>query len=386
MSIPEIVRGRPDVALVGGGFIGPVHAEALRRIGADIVGLLGSSAERARPLADRLGIPRVYDDLADLLADPTVQAVHVASPNAAHFEQARRILESGRHVVCEKPLATTAAETRTLRALARSRPQQVAAVNYNIRFYPLVREMKARVERGDVGRVLSINGSYTQDWLLRPDDYNWRVEPDGGTNLRAVADIGTHWMDSAQYVVGDRIRSVFADLAIFHPKRERPNGPSETFNESSRPAARTPVNVTTEDYGAILFRTDAAARGAFHVSQAFAGHKNRLLLEIAGTDGALAWNSEQPEHLWIGRRGEANQLLVRDPALLSAPAAALSCYPGGHAEGFPDTFTRLAAEVYRWVDAARPARQIFPRLRTATAKSRSARRSCAALANRPGST
>jgi predicted dehydrogenase len=360
MSIPEIVRGRPRVALVGGGFIGPVHAEALRRIGAEVVGLLGSSPERARPLADRLGIPRVYDNLDALLADPEVQAVHVTSPNAAHFEQARLVLESGRHVVCEKPLATTAVETRALRDLARSRPRQAAAVNYNIRFYPLAREMKARVQRGDVGRVLSVHGSYTQDWLLFADDYNWRVEPDGGTNLRAVADIGTHWMDLAQYVSGQRIQTVLADLAIFHPRRNRPVGPSETFTGPGPRGARTPVDVTTEDYGAVLFRTDAGARGAFQVSQAFAGRKNRLVLEIAGTEGALAWNSEDPEHLWIGRRHEPNQLLMRDPALLSASAAALSCYPGGHAEGFPDTFTQLAAEVYRWVAAGGSVAPSFP--------------------------
>lgn len=366
MATPEVVRGRPRVALVGGGFIGPVHAEALRRIGAEVVGLLGSSPDRARPLVDRLGIPRVYDDLDDLLADPRVQAVHVAAPNAAHFEQVRRVLESGRHVVCEKPLATTAAETRALRDLARSRPRQAAAVDYNVRYYPLCREMKERVARGDLGRVLSVTGSYTQDWLLDPDDYNWRVETDGGTNLRAVADIGTHWMDLAQHVVGRRIASVTADLATFHPVRNRPVGPSETFTGPGARGARRPVAVTTEDYGSVLFRMEpwgdgaGPTAGSFHVSQAFAGRKNRLVLEVAGTEAALGWDSEDPERLWVGRRGGPNQLLLRDPALLSPPAAALSRYPGGHAEGFPDTFAQLSADVYRWVDAGGAAAPGFP--------------------------
>jgi predicted dehydrogenase len=348
MGSPEVVRTRPRVALVGGGFIGPVHAEALRRIGAEVVGLLGSSPDRARPLAERLGIPRVYDDLDALLADPDVQAVHVASPNAAHFEQARRVLESGRHVVCEKPLATTPEQTRQLRDLARARPWQAAAVNYNVRYYPLCHEMRQRVARGDVGDVLSVTGSYTQDWLLYPDDYNWRVEPDGGTNLRAVADIGTHWMDLAQYVVGRPIRAVLADLATFHRRRNKPVGPSETFSGPGGRGATRPVDVSTEDFGAVLFRMGDGARGAFHVSQTFAGRKNRLLLEVAGTLGALAWDSEQPERLWVGRRSEPNQMLSRDPALLSPEAAAISAYPGGHAEGFPDTFAQLARDVYRW--------------------------------------
>ena len=164
--------------------------------------------------------------------------MHVASPNAAHFDQARRVLESGRHVVCEKPLAINSGQTSALMALARSRPRQAAAVNYNVRYYPLCHEMRDRVARGDVGRMLSVTGSYTQDWLLYPNDYNWRVEPDGGTNLRAVADIGTHWMDLAQFVVGQPIRSVFAELATVHPERYRPVGPSETFSGQADQAGR----------------------------------------------------------------------------------------------------------------------------------------------------
>lgn len=354
MAAPEVLANAPRVALVGGGFIGPVHAEALRRIGVPVVGLLGSGRDRDRDraLAARLGIPRAYDTLDDLLADPEVQAVHVASPNAAHAEQARRVLESGRHLVCEKPLATTTADTRALRDLARSRPGQAAAVNYNVRYYPLCREIRERVARGDVGRVLSVTGSYTQDWLLFPEDYNWRVEPDGGTGLRAVADIGTHWMDLAQHVTGRPIRAVMADLATFHPTRQRPVGPSDTFSGPGGAGETRPVAVATEDFGAVLFRMDDGARGSFHVSQVFAGRKNRLWIEVAGTRGALAWDSERPERLWVGRRDEPNAVLARDPALLSPPAAALSRYPGGHAEGFPDTFAQLARAVYRW--AARP--------------------------------
>jgi predicted dehydrogenase len=361
MSAPRVASQRPGVALIGGGFIGPVHVEALWRIGIDVVGLLGSAPERAKPLADRLGIRRVYRDLDDLLADPAVGSVHVASPNAAHFEQVRRVLESGRHVVCEKPLATTSTETSALVALANRRPGQGAAVNYNVRFYPLCHEMRARVARGDIGRILSVTGSYTQDWLLYPEDYNWRVEPDGGTNLRAVADIGTHWMDLAQFVTGQPIRAVLADLATFHAERKRPVGPSETFSGSgTKDGAFRSVPITTEDYAAILLRIGQEIRGLFHVSQMTAGRKNRVVLEVAGTEGSIAWESESPNRLWVGRRNEPNQLLERDPALLSTNAGAISHYPGGHAEGFPDTFKQLFLTFYDHLGSASGGPRPYP--------------------------
>jgi predicted dehydrogenase len=346
MGSPHLVTGRPRAALIGGGFIAPVHAEALRRIGVEVVGILGSAPERARAVAQRLGIGRVYHDLDELLADPGVEAVHVASPNAHHFEQASRVLESGRHLVCEKPLALNSNETGRLRNLAESRPRQLAAVNYNVRFYPLCLEMRDRVARGDIGQVLSVTGSYTQDWLLYPTDYNWRVEADGQANLRAVADIGTHWMDLAQFVCGRPIEAVCADLATFHKERWRPAGPAETFTGPAETAGRVLTDVTTDDHAAVLLRMGEGVRGAFHVSQVQAGRKNRLLLEVAGTEGSFAWDSELPNQLWIGRRAGPNQVLERDPALLGAEAAEACHYPGGHAEGFADTFKQLFLAVY----------------------------------------
>ncbi len=358
MGSPRMIEGAPGAAVIGGGFIGPVHVEALRRIGVEVVGLLGRSAEHTADLARRLGIARIYRDLGELLDDRRVGVVHIASPNAHHFEQARRVLESGRHVICEKPLATSSEETAALRALARSRPEQAAAVNYNVRYYPLCHEIRERIASGDLGRVLSVTGSYVQDWLLYPEDFNWRVEPDGGTNLRAVADIGTHWMDLAQFLIGMPIRAVNADLATFHPRRFKPVGPTDTFQGAtgaSGPRPTEAVEVRTEDHGAVLLRFDAGARGAFHVSQVTAGRKNRLTIEIAATEAAVAWDSESPNQLWIGSRRGPNQLLERDPALLHPDAAAISHYPGGHAEGFPDTFKQLYLDVYSWIVEGRKA-------------------------------
>ena len=360
MSAPRMIEGAPGAAVIGGGFIGPVHVEALRRIGVEVVGLLGGSPERAEAAARRLAVPRVYRELDELLGDERVGVVHVASPNALHFPQVRHVLESGRHVICEKPLATSSQEAAPLRSLAESRPEQAAAVNYNIRYYPLCQEIRERIAGGTLGRVLSVTGSYVQDWLLYPEDYNWRVEPDGRTNLRAVADIGTHWMDLAQFVIGRPIRAVNADLATFHARRLQPTGPADTFSgpaaSAGSPATRS-VAITTEDHAAVLLRFDGDVHGAFHVSQVTAGRKNRLTIEIAATEGAVAWDSESPNQLWVGSRRGPNQLLERDPALLGSAAAAISHYPGGHAEGFPDTFKQLFLDVYGWIVDDRGARR-----------------------------
>ena len=364
MGLLRAIAGAPGAAVIGTGFIGPVHVEALRRIGVEVVGLLGSSPERASEVASRLGIARVYREFEELLRDERVGVVHIASPNHCHYEQARWVLESGRHVICEKPLASTTKETQALRLLAESRPTQAAAVNYNVRYYPICHEIRERIANGSLGRVLSVTGSYVQDWLMYPDDYNWRVEADGGTNLRAVADIGTHWMDLAQFLTGLPIREVNADLATFHPRRFKPIGSSETFSGlgsvSDRPMQE--VDVTTEDHGAVLLRFDGGARGAFHVSQVTAGRKNRLTIEVAATEGSVWWNSESPNQLWIGSRRGSNQILERDPALLGPLAAAISDYPGGHAEGFPDTFKQLYADVYGWIVEGRLAGRsaLFP--------------------------
>jgi predicted dehydrogenase len=357
MNSPTMIPQAPGAAVIGGGFIGPVHVEALRRIGVPVVGLLGSSPERARRTADQLAIAHVYRGLDELLSDPQVSVVNVASPNDFHFAQTKSVLESGRHVICEKPLANSSRETGVLEALAGARPGQAAAVNYNVRYYPLCREIRERVARGDLGRLLSITGSYVQDWLLYPRDYNWRVEAGGPANLRAIADIGTHWMDLAQYISGASIRAVCADLATFHARRLRPAGSAETFTNSNHPARSTAqeVAITTDDYGAVLLRFDGGARGLFHVSQMMAGRKNHLSIEIAGSEGSAAWDSESPNRLWLGSRNAPNRVLERDPALLGPAAASISHYPGGHPEGFPDTFKQLYLDVYRWIVSGRPA-------------------------------
>lgn len=343
----------PSAAVIGTGFIGPVHVEALRRIGVSVVGVLGSSAERSRQGAAALGIPRAYASLDELLADEAVQVVHITSPNQAHFEQARRCLEAGRHVVCEKPLAMTSVETGELVALA-ARSGKVAAVNYNIRFYPLAIEARERIRRGDVGTVYHVTGAYVQDWLLHDTDFNWRVLAEQAGETRAVGDIGTHWMDLLSFVTGQEIAAVFAELTTFIPVRRRPVGSVQTFSSGVAPAQTTPIAINTEDYGSVLLRFRNGARGVLTVSQVTAGRKNCLRYELAGSTGAIAWDSERPNELWLGHRDAPNEVLLRDPSLLSNPARAATGYPGGHNEGFPDTFKQLYRAVYADIRAGKP--------------------------------
>lgn len=348
-------------AVVGTGFIGPVHLEALRRLGRPVVGLLGSSPEKGRAAARTWGVPRAYDSYEQLLADPAVQVIHLTSPNRFHFEQCRRALQAGKHVVCEKPLALTAAESAELVALA-ARTPVVAAVCYNVRFYPLCLEARQRLADGQLGPVYHVTGSYVQDWLLEETDFNWRVLAEEGGALRAVADIGTHWLDLVQAVAGLEVDQVLADLHTFLPTRRRPTGSVETFQSKLGSSAATePVTITTEDYGSILLRFRGGAAGSFTVSQVAAGRKNCLRYEVAGARGGLAWDSERPNELWLGWRDRPNELLVRDPALLHPTVRPYANYPGGHNEGFPDSFKQLFRAVYDFVDAEdMQAPRLFP--------------------------
>lgn len=335
-------------AIIGTGFIGAVHLGALRRLGIPVRGVLGSSAGRGVEGAAALGLPRAYASLDDLLADDGVQVVHVTSPNHAHYSQVKAILAAGRHVVCEKPLAMTAAQSAEMVALARA-SDRVAAVCYNVRFYPLNQHAQQMVRDGDLGDIRFLSGHYHQDWLARDTDWNWRLEPDQGGTLRSVGDIGTHWMDLANFVTGLRPTHVLAELATFLPVRQRPVGPVQTFGSAQGATEARPI--ATDDAAMILLRYASGARGVLSTSQVSFGRKNELVWEVAGSSAAAAWNSEDPDRLWIGRRDAPNQTLARDPGLMNAAGRAAASLPPGHAEGFADTFHALFRQVYADVAA-----------------------------------
>ena len=338
-------------AVVGAGFIGPVHVEALRRLGITVTGILGCDQQESQSAKEAIGLPKAYGSLDEVLADDAVDSVHLAVPNVLHYDFAKRALEAGKHVMCEKPLAMNSTESAELAELARSK-DVAAAVCYNIRFYPLNLEARDMAQRGDLGKVYSINGSYVQDWLFYDTDYNWRVLADQGGELRAIADIGTHWMDLVLSITALEVEAVLADLMTVHPVRNRPKGEVETFTGKMEQKIETePVDIATEDYGCVMFRFTGGAKGSLHVSQVTAGRKNSLRWEIAGSKCALAWGSESPNELWIGRRDKPNECLVRDPSLVADMPRGYINYPGGHNEGFPDAFKQCFRAFYQYIAA-----------------------------------
>ena len=339
--------------VVGVGFIGVAHVEALRRLGVDVKGVVGSSMARARAKAENSGLPRPYESFEALLADPEIDVVHIASPNHAHAAQVRAALSAGKHVICEKPLAVTPQDTADLVTRA-AQAGLINAVCFNLRFYPLCHQMKAMVTAGAIGEPRFLTGAYLQDWLLLDTDWNWRLVPSEAGRLRAVADIGSHWLDLSSFITGRRIVQVMAELHTFVPVRRHPARSVDTFAPVSD-GSLVEEAMTSDDAASIMLRYDDGTRGLVAISQVSAGRKNSVTIEVDGAQSALAWNSEDPDRLWVGHRGRPNEILQRDPALLEPSARRITGYPGGHVEGYPDTFRALFSRVYADVESGRPA-------------------------------
>jgi predicted dehydrogenase len=338
------------VALIGTGFITRVHIEALKRIGVTIRGILGISPDESQQAADQMQLARAYTSYDEVLQDPNVLAVHICTPNRLHLPMAKQAILAGKHVICEKPLAMTAEESGELVALARANPHLATATCYNNRYYPLCHEARTLIRSGEMGRVFHVTGSVTQDWLLWDTDYNWRVLAEEGGDLRALSDIGSHWLDLIHFLSGLEIEAVFADYVTVHPTRYRPLGEVETFTNTQRAeTAREAIPITTDDYGALLLRFAGGARGCMFVSQVSAGRKYCVRFEIAGQNCSLFWDSQEAENLWVGRRDVPSFAFKRDPALMRPEASAISDYPAGHNEGYPDTFKMLFRDFYKTV-------------------------------------
>ncbi len=328
--------------------MGRVHLEAVRRLGfVDVVAVAGSDAAKARSLADAFGVGHATGDYRTVLGNPGVDAVHICTPNVRHHAMAAGALDAGKHVICEKPLAMTSAEAADLAGRASASGLRTALC-HNLRYYPMVQQMRRMCEAGELGDILVAQGTYSQDWLLFESDWNWRVEASEAGPLRAMGDIGTHWCDMVEHVTGLRISSLCADLATFHKTRKRPTQSVETFAGKLGTAAVThDVAIETEDFGAVVFRLQDRARGAVTISQVSAGCKNRLAIEIYGTKSSVSWNQERPDELWLGRRDGGNAIMIKDPSLLAPAAATYADLPGGHSEGYDDTFKQLFRRFYQ---------------------------------------
>jgi len=333
-----------SAAVIGTGFIGSVHVESIRRTGVHVKGVLAGNPKSTKAGAKKLSVDHSYESLDQVCDDNDVSVVHVTSPNALHYEQVRQLLMAGKHVVCEKPLALSAKEGRELVELA-IKTGLINATCFNTRFYPMVHEAKHLISQKLIGAPRYVKGHYHQDWLTLDTDWNWRLESEKAGALRAVADIGSHLIDQIGFVSGLKVTEVFADLHTLVPVRQKPTGPVQTFSINST-SVREPVTMSSDDAAGILLRFSNGARGTISISQVSSGRKNSINWEINGAEGSLAFDSENPEQLWIGHRGRANEVLHKDPGMLSADAAKTAFYPGGHVEGFSETFRGLFERVY----------------------------------------
>jgi predicted dehydrogenase len=344
-----------NVGVIGSGFMGAAHVDALRRVpGVNVVAISSIDRPRAEELADSFSIPHVIDDWRELASRADVVAVHNCTPNNLHFEVNRALIEAGKHVLSEKPLTMTSAESSELVRAAKEKGV-VTAINFNYRGYPLIQQAHGMVKRGELGDLHLVHGHYLQDWLLHDTDYNWRLESKISGASRAVADIGSHWFDLLQFITGAKIQRVFAHLFTVHPKRKKPRQEVETYKgkELGAPEEYDEVEIDTEDGGFVLVHFDNGVHGSLTVSQVSSGRKNRQWFEVDGSRSAISWNQEEPNSLWIGHRDQPNQTLIKDPSLLDANARGYAHYPGGHPEGYPDGPRNLFGNFYRYIRAGK---------------------------------
>jgi predicted dehydrogenase len=311
-------------AVIGVGFVGSAHVEAIRRTGlAEVVSVAAGTPQSAATAAEQLHVPHAAGSLEDLLSNETIDVIHNCTPNALHAQVASAALSSNKHLVTEKPLAVSTRESRMLCALAAD-AKVVSAVCHNYRHFAMVQEARRLVAKGAIGRVHLVHGSYLQDWLSSADVRNWRLDRAAAGPSLAFADIGTHWCDLVCHVLGDSVAAVTARTGSLHDRQG------------------------DDHVGALL----ELRRGAFAVvtaSQVSPGRKNRLWFQIDGEEGSVAWDQERPDELWIGRSGKPNEEVRKDPAFLHETVTSLAHFPSGHVEGWNTSFKNLFLSVYRTI-------------------------------------
>ena len=331
--------------IVGVGFIGAVHLEQLRRLGnVEVVAL--ADENQAEEKARQYFVPRGYRDYKEMLDKEELDCVHICTPNNTHYEIAKYALERGVNVLCEKPMTHTLAEADELRKLAAAKGL-VHAMNFTYRFYPMAYQMREMVKSGEVGEIYTIHGSYLQDWLFLDTDYSWRLEKALSGDSRAFADIGSHWIDLAEYVTGLKVTEVLADFAIFHKTRKKPKKAIDTYSGMVlKNEDYEEVPIETEDYATVLFHMNNGAHACCNISQVYAGKKNQLRLAVSGSKCAMEWDTERSNELWVGRREEANRIYTKEPSILAPDTRKIISYPGGHVEGFADSFKQNFKQIY----------------------------------------
>ena len=342
---------RIGMGIVGPGFVGAHHVDAVRRLGyVDVVAVAASTDASARAKADALGIPKAYGSYEALAADPNVHVVHNTTPNNLHVPVIMAALTHRKHVISDKPLALNAEDSRSLLNAARE-AGVIHAVTFNYRGNPLVQQAREMIAAGEIGEPHYVHGAYLQDWLLHPTDFSWRLEQEKGGKSSAIGDIGSHWCDLVQHVMGCRIESVLADFRTVIPTRFKPTKNREAFARADERGEE--FQVKSEDLATVLVRFEGGARGAMCVGQVCAGHKNDLWFEVNGGRASVRWYQEKQNELWIGHRDGPNAVLPRDPSLLSASAQRYVHLPGGHQEAWADAFCNVMRDIYGFIKEGR---------------------------------
>ncbi|MDR1059673.1 MAG: Gfo/Idh/MocA family oxidoreductase [Clostridiales bacterium] len=340
--------------IVGAGFVGQIHAETLRRLGNVSVVAIADVAG-AKAAAERMKIPSYYADYREMIDSAKLDVVHICTPNRSHCEIAMYALGHGANILCEKPMTTSIRDAEALVEQV-EKSGLVAALNFHNRFYPMTHHMRNVIRDGELGGVFSVTGSYTQDWLLEKTDYSWRLLSEESGKTRAVADIGSHWMDLAEYVSGQTITEVLADFSIIHPVRKKPLRHTSAYStEKFSDDGYEDMRVDTEDNANILIRFGNGAKGSVFVSQVIAGKSVAISLLVGGYKKSAEWNSENCNKLVIGRKDSFCELLEKGPTTVHPDTLPLVAYPLGHLEGFPDAFKQCFRQVYASIgDAAAP--------------------------------
>lgn len=333
-----------QAGIVGVGFIGVAHIEALRRLGnVDVVAI--ADPVNAEQKANALGVPKAYSDYTEMVETEELDVLHICTPNFTHCEIAVFAMDRGVNIVCEKPMCCTVEEADRMIAKAKEKGL-VSAVNFHNRWYPMTAQLKQMVKNGEFGDIHAVYGEFAQDWLLLDTDYNWRVEASESGRTRAVSDIGSHWIDLMENITGLRITEVCADFKILHETRKKPKSVVETFIESNTSVEYEPVKVTTEDHANVMFRLSNGAVGSAVFSQIVPGRKAQLEINIAGLKQSATWCSDTCNEVWLGRRGQYNCVFEKDAGMLDESVRVNAAYPGGHGEGFPDAFKNGFRAVY----------------------------------------
>jgi predicted dehydrogenase len=357
---------RIKVGLIGTGYIGMVHLDILRRLGGvEVVALADTNQELARQAAAKFGVARIHETAEALIGDPEVEVVHDCAPNNVHFALNAAAIRAGKEVLSEKPLALDSRESAVLLALA-GKHGTATAINFCYRYYPVVQEAAARARRGDLGDVRAFVGHFLQDWLFFETDYTWRLDPQVAGKANVVADLGSHWCDLVQFITGQKIVEVMAELHTCLPKRRKPKGGVLSFG-AGRAGETEEVAITLDDYAALFLKLSNGARGSFTTCQAAAGRKVDIELQVFGSKESYAWSHVHPNDLWIGHREKANEVFYESSILQAEDTRKYAGLPTGHPMGYHDAVFNLFRDYYEALAAKRegkPYRATCPDFRT----------------------